>query len=74
MRANIGQHWRRVVQGRKLSEISFRIPKPVTAYKDLGDGTAYWVCPQCGLTLDRDFQAYCDRCGQCLDWSLTEIE
>lgn len=34
----------------------------------LHDGE-YFICPGCGITLDRDFQNYCDRCGQHLDWS-----
>ena len=29
----------------------------------------YYCCPRCQNTLERDFVAYCDRCGQCLDWS-----
>ena len=32
-------------------------------------GTArYPVCPRCQCTLDREYQNYCDRCGQALDW------
>lgn len=27
------------------------------------------VCPRCRLTLDREYQRFCDRCGQRLDWS-----
>lgn len=29
----------------------------------------YPVCPQCGITMEREYQPYCDRCGQCLDWT-----
>lgn len=29
----------------------------------------YYLCPRCAVTLDREFQNYCDRCGQKLDWS-----
>ena len=29
---------------------------------------SYPVCPRCGVTFEREFQAYCDRCGQYLDW------
>ena len=29
----------------------------------------YYCCPRCQIFLARDFMAYCDRCGQCLDWS-----
>ena len=28
----------------------------------------YYICPRCGITLEREFMAHCDRCGQCLDW------
>ena len=34
----------------------------------LRDG-AYYLCPRCRISLDRDFQVYCDRCGQHLDWT-----
>lgn len=30
--------------------------------------TSYYVCPRCGITMEREFMQYCDRCGQCLDW------
>lgn len=26
------------------------------------------MCPACRTTLERDYQAYCDRCGQKLSW------
>lgn len=28
----------------------------------------YYRCPRCQNALDREFLAYCDSCGQCLDW------
>ena len=31
--------------------------------------TVFPVCPSCGHTLEREYQNYCDRCGQKLDWS-----
>lgn len=31
-------------------------------------GGAYYLCPRCRISLDRDFQSFCDRCGQHLDW------
>ena len=40
----------------------------VTEALRLPDGK-YCICPRCRITLDRDFQRYCDRCGQHLDWS-----
>ena len=30
--------------------------------------TAYYICPRCSITLEREFMAYCDRCGQRLGW------
>ena len=32
------------------------------------DRSAYFRCPNCKATLERDFQLYCDRCGQKLTW------
>lgn len=30
---------------------------------------SYYRCPRCRITMEREFMKYCDRCGQCLDWS-----
>lgn len=32
------------------------------------NGMGYYVCPRCRMTLEREFIAYCDRCGQHLGW------
>ena len=32
------------------------------------DGSGYYLCPRCRITLDREFVSYCDRCGQHLGW------
>lgn len=32
------------------------------------NGDAYYVCPRCDMTLEREFMPYCDRCGQHLSW------
>ena len=29
----------------------------------------YYVCPRCNSSLENDFAAFCDRCGQKLDWT-----
>lgn len=52
-------------------EITFRTPMLVTAiryYRCHYGNTSYPVCPRCGITLEREYQTYCDRCGQCLSW------
>lgn len=32
------------------------------------NGDAYYVCPRCSITLEREFMTYCNRCGQHLGW------
>ena len=52
-------------------EMSFRKPMPVThvcCFRFLHGLTSFPVCPRCGRTMEREYQPYCDRCGQCLDW------
>ena len=48
------------------------VPAPVTqtlAFPSAAGGSAFPVCPACLVTLEREGQHFCDRCGQCLDWS-----
>ena len=51
---------------------SYRVPMAVSAFRYIYDTvygpTTYPVCPRCKCTLERDYQQYCDRCGQALDW------
>lgn len=52
-------------------QLRFRLPMPVThaqGFPCQNGFTTYPVCPQCGITFEREYQHYCDRCGQCLDW------
>ena len=53
-------------KGSKTAE-SYRSPMPVTKLRKYRT-TAYYICPRCSITMEREFMAYCDRCGQCLDW------
>lgn len=46
----------------------FRIPKPVTEFRRYTRGGGYPVCPNCRSSLEREFMAFCDRCGQRLYW------
>ena len=46
---------------------SYRIPMQVTHLRKYRT-TAYYICPRCSITMEREFMAYCDRCGQCLGW------
>ena len=31
--------------------------------------TGFPICPRCGSTMEREYQPYCDRCGQRLSWN-----
>lgn len=55
----------------RKKDLPFRTPMPVTEIAVLGSepkASSFPVCPRCGITLEREFQSYCDRCGQCLSW------
>lgn len=45
----------------------YRIPMQVTHLRKFCN-TSYYVCPRCNITMEREFMAYCDQCGQCLGW------
>lgn len=52
-------------------ELAYRTAMPVTEVKCFilsGRPTGYPVCPRCGMTVEREYQQFCDRCGQKLDW------
>ena len=46
---------------------SYRSPMRVTHLRVFPD-SAFYLCPRCNIPMEREFQAYCDRCGQHLDW------
>jgi hypothetical protein len=48
--------------------VSYRLPRPVTEVVTLRYGGCYPVCPRCSCSVEREYMAYCDRCGQCLSW------
>ena len=48
-------------------ELSYRVPKRVRKCILLND-SLYAVCPRCGVSIERDYVAYCSRCGQMLNW------
>lgn len=51
--------------------VSYRTPSPVSAvrcFRVPSGVSSYPVCPRCQITIEREYQAFCDRCGQALDW------
>ena len=55
-------------RGENAPAESFRRPMAVNEIYRLHNKLTFSVCPRCRLTLEREYQAYCDRCGQALDW------
>lgn len=52
--------------------MTYRTPMMVDEaiiYRKAFTDDLYYRCPRCQTFLARDFMAYCDRCGQCLNWS-----
>lgn len=50
--------------------LKYRIPAVVSEIRVFQNHDAFPVCPNCLMTLEREYQAFCDRCGQALDWSM----
>ena len=54
---------------------SYRKPmvvRELMVFPSMRQEVSYYVCPRCQRTVEREFMRYCDRCGQCLDWSQYE--
>lgn len=49
-------------------ELSFRAAMAVTQIRLFPMDGAYPVCPRCQISLDREYQHFCDHCGQRLGW------
>lgn len=61
---------------RLQSELSYRQPVFITecfTFDSPYGSYFYPVCPRCHTTMDKEFQSYCDRCGQKLDWNRFHI-
>lgn len=53
-------------------QLSYRFPMAVAelmVFSSFCGSTAYYVCPRCRITMEQEYQSYCDRCGQRLDWT-----
>lgn len=49
----------------------YRAPIQVSAirlYHFATGDVSFPICPRCNRTLEREYQSYCDRCGQHLSW------
>lgn len=55
--------------GQKVeAALGYRRPMAVRELARYRSGEMFPVCPQCGSAVEREYQKYCDRCGQCLSW------
>ena len=52
---------------KSIFELQFRIQKQVTEVRKTAN-SYFPVCPGCNTSLEREYQSYCDRCGQALSW------
>ena len=48
--------------------LGYRQPMEVRELVRYGSGGLFPVCPRCGSAMEREYQGYCDRCGQRLNW------
>lgn len=48
--------------------LGYRQPMAVRELARYGSGGLFPVCPRCGSAMEREYQNYCDRCGQRLSW------
>lgn len=52
---------------------TYRKPMLVTAvrcYPASPELFNYPLCPRCSSPMEREYQNYCDQCGQALDWKM----
>ena len=48
---------------------TYRWPWKVKVACLFRSGAEFPQCPRCGTTMQREYQLFCDRCGQRLNWS-----
>ena len=51
---------------------TYRLPRTATAVRIYRDENIFSDCPRCDVCIEREYQWYCHRCGQYLDWSKLE--
>ena len=56
----------------KIARLEPLTVEKIYCFHCLNGPTSYPVCPNCDISLEREYQNFCDRCGQCLDWSELE--
>lgn len=49
-------------------QLAFRMPRRIRTIVRGTDGYSTFYCPSCNTPIPRDFQEFCNSCGQHLDW------
>ena len=65
------QFLRRIGRPLLWEQLLYRRPMAVAeirAFSLCHGAPAYPVCPRCEKTMEREYIAFCSRCGQKLDW------
>lgn len=55
---------------RYQSEYKYRSAIEVKEIVIYQHNASFAVCPRCQIPMEREFQGFCDRCGQKLSWKL----
>ena len=50
------------------ADLQYRQAMQVRELAQYRSGGTFPVCPRCGSAMEREYQRYCDRCGQRLGW------
>ena len=53
-----------------VEAVSYRIAVQVTEVVQTRTSGCYPVCPRCKRSMEREYMACCDRCGQRLGWDV----
>lgn len=53
-----------------VEAVTYRVEMPVTKVIQTRSSGCFPVCPRCKRSMEREFMAYCDRCGQRLGWDV----
>lgn len=70
MKKSIGRCGTRVFSAILAEIVSYRFPRPVIKVLLLPNNDSFPLCPRCGISLEREYMTFCDRCGQHLAWNL----
>lgn len=59
---------------RNVPAEEFRKSMLIKTFRHYRDGSEYPNCPRCGTAIERDYQKFCDNCGQRLKWNFSKMK